>query len=290
MHAGIRTGLTALAASFTALATCEADTISKVLAEQRLVMGYRATSRPFSFKNAAGLADGYQVDLCKRIAERLKLTLKRPQLVVEFREVSSQDRIRAVKAGDIDLECASTTITADRLKEVDFSYATYITGIRFASKKTANLQSMADLNGKVVAAGKATTAEKLLKVGESTFRFAKIVSAVSSPEAFKLFEGGVADAVFTDEPLLLSYIANAKVPGTYVVTGKYLSVEPYALMLRRDDAAFKAAVNSALISLFGSGDARRLHDQWFDRGEVRMPLNRLTKETFAFPSSHPAFP
>ena len=117
-----------------------------------------------------------------------------------------------------------------------------------------------------------------------------MTSAASSPEAFKLLESGAADAAFTDEPLLLSYIANSKTPASYVVVGKYLSVEPYGLMLRKDDPAFKSAVNSALLKMFASGEARRLHERWFDRGDVPMPLNRLTKETYDFPSSHPAFP
>jgi glutamate/aspartate transport system substrate-binding protein len=279
-----------LIASLLSAGSVVADTLSSIDANQRIVIGYRTTSKPFSFKNAAGLPDGYQVDLCKGIAERIKLTLKLPQLRVEFREVASQDRIRVIKANEIDLECASTTITNDRLKEVDFSYATFITGIRFAVRRDAKLTSMAELQGRAVAVGKQTTAERLLKAGESTFRFKSITSTTSSPEAFKLLESGAVDAVFTDEPLLLSYIANSKSPSTYVVAGKYLSVEPYGLMLRKDDAPFKAAVNTALLAAFSSGQARRLHDRWFDRGEVPMPLNRLTKETFAYPSSHPAFP
>lgn len=279
----------------TAIWTClsgigSANTIEKIIAEQRLVVGYRGTSRPFSFKNTSGQADGYQVDLCKRVAERLKSRLKLSQLRVEFREVASQERIRAIKSGDIDLECASTTITHDRLKEVDFSYATFITGIRFAVRRSANIISMEALRGHAVAAGKNTTAERLLKVGESTFGFKTVVNAPSSPEAFKLLEIDAVAAVFTDEPLLLSYIANSNSPSAYLVAGKYLSVEPYGLMLRKDDVPFKAAVNAALIELFSSGEARKLHDRWFDRGEVPMPLNRLTKEAFAFPSSHPAFP
>jgi glutamate/aspartate transport system substrate-binding protein len=270
--------------------TVVAETLSKIRAEQKIVIGYRTTSKPFSFKNAAGLPDGYQVDLCRLIAERIQSSLKLSQMRVEFREVASQDRIRAVKSGDIDLECASTTITQDRLKEVDFSYATYITGIRFAARNAAKVASMADLQGRAVAVGKNTTAERLLKSGESTYRFKSLTSTASSPEAFKLLESGAVDAAFTDEPLLLSYIASAKTPAAYAVAGKYLSVEPYGLMLRRDDTLFKNAVNSALLTLFASGEARRLHERWFDRGDVPMPLNRLTKETYNFPSSHPAFP
>jgi glutamate/aspartate transport system substrate-binding protein len=267
-----------------------ADTIEKMTRTNKLVVGYRATSVPFSFKNANGVAEGYQIDLCTRIAERLKTRFKLPQLKVEYKEVTTQQRIAAVKSGEIDIECASTTITTDRMKEVDFSYATYITGIRFASKRKANLQGIADLKGKAVAAGKGTTAERLLKAGESIFGFSKIVSTASSPEAFKLVESDEVAAAFTDEPLLLTYISKTKAPADYSVTGKYLSVEPYGLMIRRDDAAFKAAVNTALAAILASGEAKTLHERWFDKGAIPMPMNRLTKETFAYPSTHPAFP
>jgi glutamate/aspartate transport system substrate-binding protein len=103
-------------------------------------------------------------------------------------------------------------------------------------------------------------------------------------------ESGEADAAFTDEALLLTYIGRSKTPETFEVTGKYLSVEPYALMIRRDDDGFKSLVNSALSSLFASGEAKALHDQWFTKGEVSMPMNSLTKEAFQFPSTQPAFP
>jgi glutamate/aspartate transport system substrate-binding protein len=283
-------GLLSIAAACTSAMPVHADTIEKMTRTNTLVVGYRTTSVPFSFKNAEGAASGYQIDLCARIAERLKTKLKLPQLKVEYKEVTTQQRIAAVKSGEIDIECASTTITADRMKEVDFSYATYITGIRFASKRKTNLQDIAALKGKAVAAGKGTTAEKLLKAGESIYGFSRIVSTASSPDAFKLVESDEVAAAFTDEPLLLTYISKTKAPADYTVTGKYLSVEPYVLMIRRDDATFKAAVNVALAGIFGSGEAKALHERWFDKGTIPMPMNRLTKETFAYPSTHPAFP
>jgi glutamate/aspartate transport system substrate-binding protein len=280
----------AFLAALTLHTTVDADTLKKVASSQKFVIGYRATSVPFSFKDANGAAKGYQVELCARIAERVRTTLKLAKLSVEYREVSSQQRIASIKNGEIDIECASTTITSDRLKEVDFSFATYVTGIRFAVKRSAKIATIAELKDKTVAVGKGTTAERLLKSGETTYRFKRIVSAASSPEAFKLLESGEADAAFTDEPLLLTYIARSKTPDAYEVAGKYLSVEPYGLMLRRDDNAFKSLVNAALSSLFASGEAKTLHEQWFARGEVPMPMNRLTKETFQYPSTHPAFP
>jgi glutamate/aspartate transport system substrate-binding protein len=278
-------GISALSTSH-----ARADTLKKVASSQKFVIGYRATSAPFSFRDSNGTARGYQIDLCTRVAERVRTTLKLAKLSVEYREVSSQQRIAAIKSGEIDIECASTTITVDRLKEVDFSFATYVTGIRFAARRDAKLSTIAALNGKTVAVGKGTTAERLLKAGETTYRFKRIVSAASSPEAFKALESGEADAAFTDEPLLLTYIARSKTPTAYEVTGKYLSVEPYGLMIRRDDVTFKSLVNATLASSFATGDAKTLHDQWSAKGEVPMAMNRLTKEAFQYPSTHPAFP
>lgn len=265
-----------------------ADTLDKMRESKKLVIGYRPTSPPFSSKNASGMAEGYQVDMCERIAASLKTTLKIPELRVEYREVTSQQRIAAVKSGDIDIECASTTITAERLKEVDFSYATFITGIRFAAKRDARLQTMRDLMGKVVAAGRGTTAERLLNSAQTTYEFARIVQVDTT--AFKALEAGQADAAFNDEALLLTNIFKSGSPEAYQMGGKYLSVEPYGLMLRKNDGAFKAEVNKALAMLFQSGEAKALHERWFDQGKVPIPMNTLTKEAFKYPSSLPAYP
>lgn len=272
------------------LAACgaHADTLDKIRDARRIVIGYRPTSPPFSFKNAAGTAEGYQVDLCARIAASLKLALKLTELQLEYREVTSQQRIAAVKSGEIDIECASTTITAERFKEVDFSYATFITGIRFASRRDAGLQTMRDLMGKAVAAGKGTTAERLLRAAQPTYEFARIVPVETT--AFKALEAGEADAAFNDEALLITNIFNSKSPGTWRMGGSYLSVEPYGLMIRKNDEAFKGEVNKALAALFKSGEAKTLHERWFDHGSVPIPLNNLTRENFKYPSSLPAYP
>jgi glutamate/aspartate transport system substrate-binding protein len=268
--------------------TCHANTIEKMTQAQKIVIGYRATSPPFSFKSKEGLPAGYQIDLCTRIAEQLKTKLKIKQLRIEFREVTSQQRLPAIKSGEIDLECASTTITSARLKEVDFSFATYITGIRFAAKRDGKFESIRSLGGKAVGAGKGTTSEKILRSENVSTPFSRIVTTETT--AFKLLEAGEVDAAFNDEPLLLTGIAKSKTPNAYEVVGKYLSVEPYGLMIRKDDAAFKNAVNTALASLFSSGEALAFHDKWFIKGEVPIPMNNMTKETFRAPSSAPAWP
>ncbi len=267
---------------------CHANTIEKISQAQKIVIGYRATSPPFSFKNKEGLPDGYQIDLCTRIADQIKTKLKIKQLRVEFREVTSQQRIPAIKSGEIDIECASTTITTARFDEVDFSFATYITGIRFAAKREGKFDSIGSLGGKSVGAGKGTTSEKILRGENVSTRFSKIVTTDAT--AFKLLEAGEVDAAFNDEPLLLMGIAKSKTPSAYEVVGKYLSVEPYGLMIRKSDPAFKKLVNNALVSLFESGEALAFHDKWFTKGEVPIPMNKLTKETFRYPSSAPAWP
>jgi glutamate/aspartate transport system substrate-binding protein len=270
------------------LSVAQADTLEKIRESRKIVIGYRPTSPPFSFKNSVGTAEGYQVDLCARIATSLKTTLKIPDLNVEYREVTSQQRIPAVKSGEIDIECASTTMTSERFKEVDFSYATFITGIWFAAKRDSKLLSMRDLMGKVVAAGKGTTAERLLNAAQTTYEFGRIVKVETT--AFKALEAGEADAAFNDEPLLITNIFKSKSPEAYQMGGSYLSVEPYGLMIRKNDEAFKTEINKALVVLFKSGEAKNLHERWFDHGTVPIPMNNLTKETFKYPSSLPAYP
>lgn len=181
-------------------------TTAKIIAEQRLVIGYGRTTCPFSFKNASRVADCYLVDVCKRTADRIKTKPKQPQLYVDFREVASQDRNRA--------------------------------GICFAVRQSSKIIVTNAPRGRVTTTGKNNTAERLRKVEESRLRFKSIVSAPSSPKTFKLLESGAVVAVFTDKPLLLSYIAKSKSLDAYLVAGKYLSVEPYGLLLCKDDVSF----------------------------------------------------
>jgi glutamate/aspartate transport system substrate-binding protein len=267
------------------------DTLRRIRDTGVLRIGVRETSVPFSYIDAQKQPQGYSVDLCLRVADAVKAELKMPRLEVKFVPVSSSNRIPALLEGKIDLECGSTTNTRDRQKQVAFAYTTFVAGIKMLAKKSANVNSIEDLRGKAVVVTKGTTSEKMLKtLNDERVLKIDIIESKDHGESFKAVEDGKAVAFPMDDVLLYGLISKAKKPDDFAVVGKYLSVEPYAIMLRKDEPQFEKLVNRALIDLFQSGEIRRLYAKWFNTKELTVPLNQYLKEAFQTPNTYPAWP
>jgi glutamate/aspartate transport system substrate-binding protein len=267
------------------------DTLRRIRETGSLLIGVRETSVPFSYLDAQKQPLGYSVDLCLRVADAVKTELKVPRLDVKFVPVSSSSRIPALIAGKIDLECGSTTNTRDRQKQVAFAYTTFVAGIKMLARKSANVNSVEDLRGKTVVVTKGTTSEKIVKAMNDE-RLLKINIIVSNDhgDSFKAVEDGSAIAFPMDDVLLYGLISKARKPDDFDVVGRYLSVEPYAIMLRKDEPAFEKLVNRALIDLFQSGEIRRIYAKWFNTKDLVVPLNQYLKEAFLAPNTYPAWP
>lgn len=267
------------------------DTLKRIRDTGTLLVGVRESSVPFSFLDAQKQPQGYSVDLCVRVADAIKADLKLPKLEVRFVPVTSSNRISALLEGKIDLECGSTTNTRDRQKQVAFAYTTYIAGIKMLAKKASHVNSIEDLRGKSVVVTKGTTSEKIMKtMNDERVLGIKIVESPDHGESFKIVDDDKAVAFLMDDVLLYGLISKAKKPDDFAVVGKYLSVEPYAIMLRKDEPAFEKIVNRALIDLFQSGEIRRIYAKWFNTRDLVVPLNPYLKEAFAAPNTYPAWP
>ncbi|MCC6869781.1 MAG: amino acid ABC transporter substrate-binding protein [Burkholderiales bacterium] len=267
------------------------DTIKRIRDTGTLLLGVRDTSVPFSFVDAQKQPQGYSVDLCLRVADAIKAELKLPKLEVRFVPVTSANRITALLEGKIDLECGSTTNTRDRQKQVAFAYTTYIAGIKMLAKKSSNINSLEDVRGKSVVVTKGTTSEKMLKtMNDERVLKVKIIESPDHGESFKAVDDGKAVAFLMDDVLLYGLISKAKKPDDFAVVGKYLSVEPYAIVMRKDEPAFEKIVNRALIDLFQSGEIRRIYAKWFNTKDLVVPLNPYLKEAFTAPNTFPAWP
>jgi glutamate/aspartate transport system substrate-binding protein len=267
------------------------DTLRRIRETGAIILGVRESSVPFSFIDAQRQPQGYSVDLCLRIADTIKAELKLPRLEVRFVPVSSSDRIPMLVAGKVDLECGSTTNTRERQQQVAFAYTTFVAGIKLLAKRTANITSIEDLRGKDVVVTKGTTSEKIM-VAMNTDRVLNmnIIVAKDHGESFKAVEDGKAVAFPMDDVLLYGLISKSKKPDDFAVVGRYVSVEPYAIMLRRDEPAFEKIVNRALIDLFQSGEIRRIYAKWFNTRDLVVPLNQYLREAFAAPNTYPAWP
>jgi glutamate/aspartate transport system substrate-binding protein len=267
------------------------DTLRRIRDTGTITLGVRETSVPFSFLDAQKQPQCYSVDLCMRVADAIKAELKLPRLDVRFVPVSSSDRIPMLVAGKIDLECGSTTNTRERAQQVAFAYTTFVAGIKMLAKRSANISSVEDLRGKNVVVTKGTTSEKIL-VAMNTDRSLKMNIIVSKDhgESFKAVEDGKAVVFPMDDVLLYGLISKSKKPDDFVVVGRYLSVEPYAIMLRKDEPAFEKIVNRALIDMFQTGEIKRIYAKWFNTKDLVVPLNQYLREAFATPNTYPAYP
>lgn len=267
------------------------DTLKRIRDTGAITLGVRETSVPFSFLDAQKQPQGYSVDLCLRVAEAIKAELKMPKLEVKFLPVSSANRIPLLIEGKIDLECGSTTNTRDRQKQVAFAYTTFVAGIKMLARKSSNIQSLEDLRGKDVVVTVGTTSEKIVKLmnNERMLRI-NVIESKDHGDSFKAVDEGRATAFPMDDVLLYGLISRAKKPDDFAVVGKYLSVEPYAIMMRRDEPQFEKIVNRALNELFQSGEIRRIYARWFNTKDLTVPLNQYLKEAFAVPNTYPAWP
>lgn len=240
------------------------DTLSKIKSTGTVTIGHRESSIPFSYLDDRQQPIGYAMDICNKVVDALKAELKMPNLKVALNPVTSQTRIPLLTNGTVDMECGSTTNSVDRQKQVAFSVAYYITSVRMVVKANSGIKSLKDLDGKPVVTTTGTTSDRLIKENEVGSKIdVKNLYAKDHAESFLMVESGRAQAFVMDDVLLAGLIANARNPKDFMIVGETLRVEPYAVMIRRDDPAFKKAVDTAMMTLMKSGEMEKLYAKWF---------------------------
>lgn len=239
-------------------------TLKKIKTSGKIVLGVRDSSVPFSFLDDKQSYQGYSVDICLKVVDALKQQLAVPNLKVIMHPVTSATRIPLMTNGTIDLECGSTSNNLDRQKQVAFAPTTFVSGTQFLSKKSSNISGLNDLKGKSVASTSGTNMIKQLTVVNAEKNLGlKIMPAKDHSEGFLMVETGRAVAFGMDDILLAGLAANSKAPGNYTISKQPLTVEPYAIMLRKGDPEFKKSVDNAVIALFKSGEINGMYAKWF---------------------------
>ncbi|MGL4233565.1 MAG: amino acid ABC transporter substrate-binding protein [Casimicrobium sp.] len=266
-------------------ASAYADTLDKIRKSGEFVLGHRESSSPFSFNSDNATGAGFSVDLCLKIFDQVKEELKLRDAKVKYVAVKPADRIAAVKDGRIDVECGSTTNTAVRQKDVAFSYTTFVAGARLLAKKSANFTDIEKMSGKTVVVTEKTTTEKIIlqTIAERNLNL-KVVTAKDHAEAWRKIDSGEVDAIVGDDALLLGLAARSKDPSAYTFVGKFLSIEPYGIMFRKDDPAFASVVDRAVNKMFASGDYQKIYAKWFESGAFKLPMNQYMKENVRLPN------
>jgi len=256
--------LSDLAFSTASSAQETSSTLKKVAERNEIVIGYRESSIPFSYLDDNQKPIGYSIDICNKIVDAVRAELKRPNVLVTYTPVTPSTRIPLMANGTIDLECGSTSNTVDRQKQVSFAPTTFVTTTRFVSKKGSGFNSFRDLKGKTIVTTSGTTTIKLInEVNAKDGLNWIILPAADHGEAFTMVESGRASAFFMDDILLYSLVARSKNPSDYVISTEAMSVEPYGIVLRKDDPVFQKVVNEAVTDLLQSGEINKVYDKWF---------------------------
>ena len=274
--------------------TAQANTIEKVKGAGAITMGVRDSSGALSYTLGDGKYAGYHVEICQRIIGNLEKAVGK-KLEVKYQSVTSQNRIPLVQNGTVDIECGSTTNNTARQKDVAFVVTTYVEEVRFAVKANSGITSIAQLKDKNVATTTGTTSVQLLRKHERANGIDfKEVFGKDHADSFLLLESGRADAFVMDAQILAGNIANAKNPADFKIVGEVLNVEPIAIMVRKDDPAFKKLADDTIAALAKSGELAKLYDKWFVQpippkgARLNMPASDTNKAAWANLNDKPA--
>jgi glutamate/aspartate transport system substrate-binding protein len=286
--------LLALAALAFGAVAAQADTLAKVRDSGAITMGVRDSSGALSYTLGDGKYAGYHVEICQRIIANVEKAVGK-KLDVKYQSVTSQNRIPLVQNGTVDIECGSTTNNTARQKDVAFVVTTYVEEVRIAVKANSGITSIAQLKDRNVATTTGTTSVQLLRKHERANGIDfKEVFGKDHADSFLLLESGRADAFVMDGSILAGNIANSKSPSDYRIVGEVLNVEPIAIMVRKDDPAFKKVADDTVRDLAKSGELAKLYDKWFlqpippKNARVGLALSDATKAAWASPNDKPA--
>ena len=281
-------------AALVATGAAQADTLKKIKDTGSVTMGVRESSGALSYTLGDGKYTGYHVEICSRALADIQKQLGLAKLDIKYQPVTSQNRIPLVQNGTVDIECGSTTNNATRQKDVSFAVTTFVEEVRIAVKANSGITSIAQLNGKKVATTTGTTSVQLLRKNEraTNVNFEEVFGKDHS-DSFLLLESGRADAFVMDGAILAGNIAKAKNPADFKIVGEVLSVEPIAIMMRKDDPGFKKAVDDSIKGMMKSGEIAKLWDKWFmqpippSNTKVGLPPSESTKAAWANPNDKP---
>ena len=270
-------------------------TLKNIKETGAITLGFRDSSIPFSYLDDNQKPVGYAMDICYKIVDAVKKELKLDKLEIKLNPVTSSTRIPLLANGTIDLECGSTTNNVERQKQIAYTNTHFLTASRYVTKKASKINSIDDLKGKSVVSTSGTTNIKQLTEANAARNLGiNIIPAKEHAESFLMVETDRAVAAVLDDILLASFVAGSKDPDAYVISGDAFSKpEPYGIMMRKDDPAFKKVVDATTAALYQSADGPKLYDKWFmqkipPKGlNLNTPIGAELKHSFSKPSDSP---
>ena len=256
-------------------------------------ISYRLANVPFSYLDYSFRPTGYAKELCERVAEIIKQKLNLPALKIVYLPVKSKDRIFMLQNGTIDMECGSTPNTPETRKLADFSLSYFVTNARFLTRTDYHFHSLENLSNKTIVVTANSITDGLIREKLDVARHnITVLQGKTHSDSFLMVKSGRAAAFATDDVILAGLIANASDPSAYEIFGPTLNSEHYAIMMRKDDANLKKAVNRALVQIMSSGEAAKLYTRWFMNPippsgvNLNLPMNSDLSRVFSNPETH----
>src|SRR5436190_2326313 len=294
LHALVRP-LCLLTLSLPALALAQASTLDKIKQNGTMTLAYRESSIPFSYLDDKAKPTGFGFEICEKIADHVNAATGRNSLKKQYQAVTSANRIPLLQNGTIDIECGSTTNNSERGKQVAFAINYFYTGTRFLVKTGTNVNKLSDLAGKPVVSTTGTTNFQIIRrLNEEQKLGIDLLGAKDHAESALMVQTGRAVAFGMDDILLYGLRASAQDPNSLAVLGEPIQVEPYAIMVRKDDSAFKKLVDDTLAGLMKSGEFEALYKKWFQspippKGiNLNAPMSKELMENMKALSDKPA--
>lgn len=265
--------------------------LDRIRSSGEVVIAHRESSVPFSYVTPGGQPVGYAIDLCLKLVQALRQQLALPDLRTRYVMVTPANRIATVEEGRADLECGSTTNNAERRQKVAFTVPHYIAGARYLVRADSPVQVIRDFQGRALVSTKGTTPLKEASRANSEYALGiRLLEAPDHARAVDMVATGEADGFVMDDVLLYGLVAGRPDPGRFKVVGKFLTIEPLAIMFSRDDPAFKQLVDSEMKRLIRSREAHAVYERWFLRAippanrSLNLPMNYLLKDFWKYPT------
>lgn len=265
--------------------------LDRIRSSGRIVLAHRESSLPFSYFDANKKPVGYALDLCKEVTEAVRKHLGLKTLEIAYLPITTATRIDAIASGKADLECGSTTNNAERRQKVAFTIPHYITGSRYAVRADSPIEELAQFEGHVLVSTAGSTPFKAIDTANRD-RLLRIDlrSVKDNAEAMKMLADKTADGFAMDDVQLYGLIAESANPAQFKVVGRFLTIEPLAIMLSKDDTAFKKVVDDEMRHLIRSGEADKIYERWFMKPippknvSMNLPMSYLLRDSWKYPS------
>lgn len=265
--------------------------LDRIKASGRIVLAHREGSVPFSYYDADKHPIGYAIDLCKDLAETVRKRLGMKSLSIAYMPVNTSTRIPAITDNKADLECGTTTNNAERRQKVAFTVPHYITGSRYLVRADSPIAELSQFEGHVLVATAGSTQFKQIdQANRDRLLNIKVLEVADNAKAMQMVTSGQADGFALDDVQLYGLIAESPNPAKFKVVGKFLTIEPLAIMMSKDDPAFKKIVDEEMKRMIRAGEAEALYDKWFMKPippknvAMNLPMNYLLRDSWKYPS------